>query len=260
MRYKVRGGVGVLMFGGMFGGKKRSVGKTGEKLPEQHEGLPDSTLPHGLCPRCQKQSSFDIAGTQAVTFDPEVIIVEHGGAGTPAAVDQVSILHCRNCKQGIVVVEEQRIDDRSWRERATGGGTITWRGIHWWPIAEAQVSADVPPQIADIFQEAVRCAYASCPRASAVMARRTLEAITVDKGESTGVLADRLKKLAARGVLLPTLADWAKEVRLVGNVGAHFDPINTVSKEDAEQLNKFVRELLRYLYELPAELARRKGP
>jgi hypothetical protein len=74
------------------------------------------------------------------------------------------------------------------------------------------------------------------------------------------VLAVRLKNLAARGLLLPTLADWAKEVRLVGNIGAHFDPMDTVSKDDAEKLNTFVRELLRYLYELPAELARRKRP
>jgi hypothetical protein len=46
-----------------------------------------------------------------------------------------------------------------------------------------------------------------------------------------------LKNLAARGLLLPTLADWAKEVRLVGNIGAHFDPMDTVSKDDAEKLN-----------------------
>jgi hypothetical protein len=43
-------------------------------------------------------------------------------------------------------------------------------------------------------------------------------------------------------------------------VGAHFDPIETVSKEDAQQLLSFVRELLRFLYELPAELARRRAP
>ena len=92
------------------------------------------------------------------------------------------------------------------------------------------------------------------------MARRTLEAITVDKGETTGILADRLKNLAAKGALVQTLADWAKEVRLVGNLGAHFDPIKNVSKDDAEQLVTFVRELLKYLYELPAELKRRRGP
>jgi hypothetical protein len=175
------------MFRGLFGGKKRSIGKTGETLPEKSEALPDSTLPHGLCPRCQKQSSFEVAGTQAVTFDPDLILVEPGGSGTAIPVDQVSVLYCRNCKQGIVVVEEQRIADRSWRKpktRKNRGGVVTWRGIHWWPATDAQVSADVPAQIAEAFQEAARAAHARCPRASAAMARRTLEAITVDKGET----------------------------------------------------------------------------
>jgi hypothetical protein len=249
------------MFGGLFGGKKHSFGKAGEKLPEKNEGLPDSALPHGLCPRCQKQSSFEVRGSQAVTFDPELVLVERSGQHTPTPLDQVSILYCRNCQQGIVVIEEQCIGGQSWREPGrSGGGVITWRGIHWWPAADGQVSADVPSQIGEVFREAVRAMHAECPRAAAVMARRALEAITVDKGEATGVLADRLKKLAASGVLQPTLADWAKEVRLVGNVGAHFDPIDNVTKKDAEQLIGFVRELLRYLYELPAELARRRGP
>ncbi len=251
------------MFGGMFGGKKRDVGKMGEKLPEKHEGLPDSTLSHGLCPRCQKQSSFDVVGTQAVTFDPDLFVAERGGGPpTPIPVDQVSILYCRNCKQGTVVIEEQCVADRSWREPKTGksgGGVITWRGIHWWPAADTQISPDVPVQIAEVFQEAVRAMHAECPRAAAAMARRTLEAITVDKGETKGVLADRLKNLATNGVLVPTLADWAKQVRLVGNAGAHFDPIDSVSKKDAKDLISFVRELLRYLYELPADLARRKN-
>jgi hypothetical protein len=248
------------VFDALFRGKKYSVGKTGEKLPEKHEGLPDSTLPHGLCPRCQKQSSFEVAGSQPITFEPQRFLVEKGGGATPAHLDQVCVLYCRNCKQGIVVVEEERTDGRPWRDKTGGGGVITWRGIHWWPSADAQVSADVPIEIADAFKEAAKALHADCPRASAVMARRTLEALTVDKGETTGDLASRLKSLAAKGVLQATLADWAKEVRLVGNVGAHFDPIKKIDKKDAEQLVSFVRELLKYLYELPAELARRRGP
>lgn len=249
------------MFSGLFGGKKHSVGKTGEKLPENNEGLPDSSIPHGLCPRCQKQSSFEMGGSQGVTFDPSTVVLERNGEHKTPPVDQVSILYCRNCKQGIVVVEEQCVAGKSWRDTSrTGGGAVTWRGFHWWPSAEGQVSSDVPNQISDIFLEGVRAMHANCPRAAAVMARRSLEAITVEKGQTSGALADRLKRLAANGILQPTLADWAKEVRLVGNVGAHFDPMDTVSKRDAEQLIGFVRELLRYLYELPAELARRRGP
>jgi len=243
----------------MFGGKKRSVGRVGEKLPEKHEGLPDSTHPYGLCSRCQKQSSFDVIGPQPVTFDPDQIIVGRGEPGVRVHVDQVSILHCRNCMQGVLVVEEQCVAERSWREGRSGGGAITWRGIHSWPTPDAETSPDVPQQIGEAFQEAVRALHANCPRASVVMARRTLEAITVEKGQTTGVLADRLKNMANAGILQPTLADWAKEIRLVGNTGAHFDPINPASKADAQQLISFVRELLRYLYELPAELARRRS-
>ena len=250
------------MFGSLFGKRKGSVGKTGEKLPERHEGLPDSTLPHGLCPRCQKQSSFELGHPQPVTFDPDTYLAERDGSRTPVHVDQVSVLYCRNCRQGVVVVEEQRIAERPWREpdAGKGGGTITWRGIHWWPAGDAHVSSDVPGQIAEVYQEAVRALHADCPRATAVMARRTLEAIAVNKGQTAGTLAERLANLASKGVLLQTLADWSKQVRLVGNAGAHFDPIDDVSRRDAEVLVSFLQQLLRYLYELPAELARQQNP
>jgi hypothetical protein len=92
------------------------------------------------------------------------------------------------------------------------------------------------------------------------MARRTLEAIAVDKGETAGTLAQKLQQLAEKGHLLPTLADWAKEVRLVGNSGAHFDPIDDVSIDDARQLVEFIRELAKFLYVLPFELNERRQP
>jgi hypothetical protein len=74
----------------------------------------------------------------------------------------------------------------------------------------------------------------------------------------SGTLADRLDALAKSGLLHSSLTEWAKEVRLVGNTGAHFDPLNPVSRTDAEQLVSFVREVLKFLYELPANLARRR--
>jgi hypothetical protein len=91
------------------------------------------------------------------------------------------------------------------------------------------------------------------------MARRCLEAITVDQGENAGTLKNRLERLATRNVLHPSLVEWSNELRLVGNVGAHFDPISDVSQEDARQLLNFLRELLKYLYELPAALTRRRN-
>jgi hypothetical protein len=192
-----------------------------------------------------------------LTFSGSVV-VSHDGSHRRDGIDQVSSLICRNCGQGTVVVEEQWVGDHPVRERMTGG-MLSWRGFHWWPLPQAKKSADVPSDIADALAEAATALAAGCYRASAVMARRTLEAVTADQGESNGTLATRLAALSSKGVLQPTLGDWAKEVRLVGNTGAHFDPIDTVPKEDAEQLLSFVQELLRYLYELPAELNRRRS-
>ena len=86
----------------------------------------------------------------------------------------------------------------------------------------------------------------------------TTEAVTHDKGETEGKLHYRLNQLKLKGVLLPTLADWSNEVKLVGDAGAHYDLMKDVSTKDAADIVVFVQELLRYLYELPAELSRRK--
>lgn len=88
------------------------------------------------------------------------------------------------------------------------------------------------------------------------MARSALEGIVADKGETKGSLALRLKNLADRGVLLPTLADWSKEVRLLGNDAVH-DLTVEVSMEDAKQLVEFIRELARYIYVLSHDLQKR---
>jgi len=236
----------------------RRKGPRDEVLPPENEGLPDSHRPSGLCPRCGKQSSFELGGQLPVTFDYETFVAGHDGSQTHEQIDRVTSLICRHCHQGTVVIEEQWVGNQP-KAKQRAGGIISYRGIHWWPLPEARLSPDVPNDIAAAFAEAVVALSANCPRASAVMARRTLEAITVDKGEAQGTLYERLDALGSKGILHPTLSDWAREVRLAGNVGAHFDPMQQVSVEDARQLVNFIRELLKYLYELPAELGRRRS-
>jgi len=207
--------------------EKKRIGKRGEELPEFHEGLPDSLRPSGLCPRCGKQSSFDHAGSLPATFD-EGCTVAYTGKTEAVLIDRVSSLICRHCSQPVVVVEEEWIGDHPKKE-GKFSGIINYRGIHWWPLPEANLSDDIPKDIAGVVAEAAGSLYANCPRASAVMSRRALEAICVNKGESEGKLVDRLEALKNKGILLPDLAEWATEVRLVGNIGAHVDPMESVS-------------------------------
>jgi hypothetical protein len=240
-----------------FKGRDKDTGSRGEPLPLRNEGPPDSYRPSGLCPRCGKQSSFEAIGSMGVTFD-STVAVNRDLSRERLTSDRVTVLVCRHCEQGVVVIEEEWCGEAP-RRQNTGGGTISHRGIHWWPLPSAQVSDDVPVAIAEAFKEAARALAADCPRAAAVMARRTLEAIADEKGQTTGTLAQRLDGLAKSGLLHPSLTEWTKEVRLVGNSGAHFDPLSPVERHDADELVTFIREVLKYLYELPANLARRRA-
>jgi hypothetical protein len=107
---------------------------------------------------------------------------------------------------------------------------------------------------------------AHAPRAAAVMFRRTLEAVVRSSGSANAVetldkknLAAALSVMAAEHTLDPALAQWAKELRLVGNLGGHFDPLDDVQMDEAEEMSRLARGLFTYLYEMPAKLARSRA-
>jgi glutamate-1-semialdehyde aminotransferase len=129
--------------------------------------------------------------------------------------------------------------------------------IHWWPTVGGTVHEAVPLAIRSALEEAATTLGAGCYRAATIMARHALEAVTKDQGATKSSLADRLKEMVAAHKLQPNLAEWATEVRLVGNAGAH-NPLAAVPREDAEDLLDFMRDLVNYLYVLPFELVERR--
>ena len=96
-----------------FFGRESQKGNRGEDIPEPNEGPPDSTRPHGLCPRCGKQSSLESLGRLPLSF--ETILAAAPGRDmepTDDPLDQVTVLRCRNCRQGTAVVEEKWVGDQ----------------------------------------------------------------------------------------------------------------------------------------------------
>lgn len=235
---------------------KSKKGQRGEDIPEDNTGLPDSNTPYGLCPRCNKQSSFEIIGSLPATYNSSFIISPNGQRNR-TLIDQVTSMECRNCHQPIVVIEQEYVGNIPSNEK-NAGGYINYRGLFWWPFQGIILTPEVPETIQKILKEAKISFSAQCYRASAVMSRRTLEAITVAKGENNGILANRIKSLITKGVLDKNLGEWATEIRLIGNSGTHFDPIKDVDKVDAEQIILFIEELIKYLYVMSSEIAKRR--
>jgi hypothetical protein len=75
----------------------------------------------------------------------------------------------------------------------------------------------------------------------------------------TGISPPRLGVMAAEHALDPSLAQWAKELRLAGNAGGHLDPLDNVERSEAEEMSRLARGLFTYLYEMPAKLARSRA-
>lgn len=248
---------------GPFRNKRQPKGGRGETVPESNpETPPDSNDPTGPCPRCGNRSSYEVIGGQSISFNHATRVMHREGGSSPDELDRVSALYCRSCNQGIAVVEEKWVGDYPARQDARTGGNVTWHGIHWWPAPGAADLSDViPEQLREAFSEAVRSHGAKAPRAAAVMFRRTVEGIVRDLGSEKAVsqldsndLPGALAIMTKEGTLDRSLSEWAGEVRALGNVGGHFDPLDDVSLGQAEELAGVVRQLLRYLYEEPARI------
>lgn len=228
--------------------------------------LPDSSDLSGPCPRCGRTSNFVAIGTVPVTFDGRTVNLRDG-RGIDSWIEQVTSLRCMGCGQATVVVEEEWVGDHPRREGIQGGGHISWHGIHWWPPPGAtDLDEAIPEQLRGGYSEAVRALSATAPRGAVVLLRRTVEGVVRERGSAAAVkalddksLAAGLKIMAEEGALDGSLSDWATEIRLTANVGAHFDPIEDVSLNEANDLSRLTRELLKYLYEMPAQLQRARA-
>ena len=82
-----------------------------------------------------------------------------------------------------------------------------------------------------------------------------------EKGAVGSNLSSKIENLKGKGDLTAVLAQAAHEIRFLGNYGAHpqDDGLDEVKAEEAEKLFEFVVTLFKYLYELPAQLDKRKS-
>lgn len=118
----------------------------------------------------------------------------------------------------------------------------------------------IPPQVADDYIEAIKCFDVGAWKASVVMCRRALQGSAIEKGAKKDRLADQIDELYNQQMITKSIKDWAHEIRLTGNIGAHpnKDCLENVTKEDAKELINFVEEYLNYVYVMPSKVAARR--
>lgn len=232
--------------------------------PDSPDALPDSHSPHGPCPRCKRISNFTAIEALPVTYHPSIVFdTPHGRERD--VLQRVAVLKCQGCGDNVVVIESKCIDGRPVPvSSGSRSGREEWRGIHWWPAPGMQPGdPDIPTSVADTIAEGTRCLAVQAPRAAVVMFRAALGQIVHNKGSDAAQkqkgLYQQLKKMADEGALEKTVAEWATEVRLVGNAGAHPSTLDAVSQDEAAELLLLISEITNLLYVTLARVERSKA-
>jgi len=162
------------------------------------------------------------------------------------------------CQDSIVVVE------RVVPQAAQANGQPVFEGIHWWPIpGVGDLDPDIPSQVGSAYSEGMRALSVKAARAAVVMFRGMLAQVVADKGspdaQAKHSLYGKLEQMSQDGSLHPSLVEWAREIRLIGNAAAHPDALDPVSDEEAADLGRLCRQLLNVIYEVPARIARTRA-
>lgn len=118
------------------------------------------------------------------------------------------------------------------------------------PISGNEV-AYLPSSVGDLYDEARRCIQYSAYTSAVLSLRKLLMHIAVDKGAEEGKsFVSYVGYLQENGWLPPSGAEWADEIRKLGNEANH--EIVMTSREEATMLLDFTEMLLNFSYEFPS--------
>lgn len=159
----------------------------------------------GACPHCGDKSYFRPVTSGYVEVNSQWETV-------------CNAAQCEACKSFVLVIGARRTDL---------GRNSGFRLKAFYPLGRPtdNVDAAVPKEIAEDFREALRCRWVEAYKASVTMCRRSIQASCLAQGaDKKKKLVAQIDELAAKGLITGPLKQFAHEVRLEGNDGAHPDP------------------------------------
>ncbi|GGG12809.1 DUF4145 domain-containing protein [Pontibacter amylolyticus] len=119
---------------------------------------------------------------------------------------------------------------------------------------------NIPEKVLNAFEEAIKCHSNSCFIASAIMIRKTLEEICIDRGATGKNLYLKLQDLGGKILIPQELLAGMNELRLLGNDAAHIEAqtFSDIGKEEIEVSLEFAKEILKAVYQYDNLLKRLK--
>jgi hypothetical protein len=113
-----------------------------------------------------------------------------------------------------------------------------------------------PPDVGNYWVEARRSIEVKNWTAAALMARSAVQLVARAHGAQGKNLKEEIEDLAAKGLIVPVMREWAHEVRELGNEGTHPQPGSIGTNEkDAKDVVEFLTCLMTVMYNVPKQIA-----
>lgn len=119
-------------------------------------------------------------------------------------------------------------------------------------------SQNIPEKIKNSFEEAVACHSEGLYVAAAIMVRRTLEEVCVERDARGRNLKERIADLKSKITIPVELFDAMDELRLLGNDAAHIEAqeYSEISEVEVSVAIDFAKEILKSLYQYSVLLSK----
>ncbi len=117
-----------------------------------------------------------------------------------------------------------------------------------WPKVEDEIKG-LPENVDKAYRAAIKVRGVDT-NAYAVLLRRVLEIVCIDRSAEGKTLHEQLIYLAEKDELPSKLGDLAKNLRLMGNIGAHAT-VGDLSENEVPYLDALCRAVLEYIYSAP---------
>jgi Domain of unknown function (DUF4145) len=200
-----------------------------------------------LCGHCNRNVTASVRATYRWVYDEEF-----------GAFTEWRILQCKSCDRPLLYEagsEDEPILVRPALHRFPGLPE-KWDFVPKMLYPETKVRpAELPGAVTDAYMDVLRVRLVS-PNACAAMIRWTLEEVCNDKNVEGKDLNTKLEQLATDGRMPPTLAQMARQLRQLGNKGAHADPDDRIAEADIPIMMDLLEAILEYLYIAPAKVQR----
>ncbi|MFJ6945331.1 DUF4145 domain-containing protein [Streptomyces wuyuanensis] len=185
------------------------------------------------CPRCQQRVTATVEAYNDFHPDENFDLKRH------------LITRCRLCCQTLLLQMKQ--DPKRYQRELPCV----------WPQPPRVLAETIPEALRREHFEAHTCFKSGAYTATVVMVRRTLEGVCAQHGIAKKPLYKAFEEMESIGLIEGRLLEWAQELRLLGNEGAHFTG-KQVTRQDASDAIALAEALLDYLYVFSAQFTQFK--